>query len=51
MQEAGILGERDRLSPLGSTEFLVDVLDVGLDRGSADAELSADRSEGSIRRQ
>jgi hypothetical protein len=50
-QEAGGLSEPHRFSALGGPEFLVDVLHVRLDSGTADAELDADRSERSIRRE
>ena len=48
-QEAGGLSEPHSFSAFGGPEFLVDVLHMRLDGGTADAELGADRSERSVR--
>jgi hypothetical protein len=38
----------DGLGSVGGVEFLVEVFDVGLDGGAADAELVADGGEGAV---
>jgi hypothetical protein len=47
-QEAASLCEVDGLGSIAGSELLVEVLDVGLDRGAADAEVVADGGECAI---